>query len=189
MLNSFYLQEDGVFFLLGSVVAYLLSFPKKVFRCQLKDRDVTIEIRIENAFEISGDLVVPTNTTFDTDLDGKIPKAHSIQGEFTRRYYDSEVNHLDLDINKELSKEDCRFVEQTERKRGKKKQYPIGTVIQLKRKERIFYLIANTHINDAGVAKTSIEKPKRIISKTLVLYQRKRRKRRHCDSSFGYRKS
>ncbi len=153
------------FFALGLVSACFFSRPRKVSRFQLKDRDVTIEIRIANAFEISGDLVVPTNTTFDTDLDGRIPKAHSIQGEFTRRYYDSEVNHLDLDIDKELATEEYLFVEQTERKRGKNKQYPIGSVIQLKRKNHIFYLIANTHINDAGVAKTTIENLRESLAK------------------------
>ena len=153
------------FFALGLVFACFFSRPRKVFRFQLKDRDVTIEIRIANAFEISGDLVVPTNTTFDTDLEGRIPKAHSIQGEFTRRYYDSEVHHLDSDIDNELTNEEYRFVEQTERKRGKKKQFPIGSVIQLKRKNRIFYLIANTHINDAGVASTTIENLRESLAK------------------------
>ena len=124
---------------------------------QLKDRDITIEIRIANAFEVPGDLVVPINTTFDTDLDGRIPKANSIQGEFTRRYYDSEVHHLDLDIDKALAKENYHYEELPEKNRGKKRQYPIGTVIQLQRKERLFYLLANTHINDAGVASTTIE--------------------------------
>ena len=153
------------FFALGLVVACFFSRPRKVFRFQLKGRDVAIEICIANAFEISGDLVVPTNTTFDTDLDGRIPKAHSIQGEFTQRYYDSEVSHLDLDIDKELANEDYHFEEQTERKRGKKRRYPIGTVIQLKRSKRLFYLVANTHINDAGVASTTIDNLRESLAK------------------------
>ena len=153
------------FFGLGLVVTCFLSRPKKVFCYQLKDRDVTIEIRIADAFEISGDLVVPTNTTFDTDLEGRIPKAHSIQGEFTRRYYNSEVSHLDLDIDRELTNEDYHYEEQTERKRGKKRRYPIGTVIQLKKSDRLFYLVANTHINDAGVASTTINNLRESLAK------------------------
>ena len=39
----------------------------------------------------------------------------------------------------------------------KKRRYPIGTVIQLERSERLFYLVANTHINNDGVASTTIE--------------------------------
>ena len=153
-----FLSTKGVWFLIiGLLVACFFSRPKPVFGYQLKNRDVTIETRIADAFEISGDLVVPVNTTFDTDLDGRIPEAHSIQGKFTRKYYDSEVSHLDLDIDKELTKEDYPYEELSEKKRGKKKRYPIGTIIQLKKRERLFYLIANTHINDDGVASTTIE--------------------------------
>ena len=153
-----FLSTKGVwFFIIGLLVACFLSRSKRVFRYQLKNRDVTIEIHIANAFEVSGDLVVPINTTFDTNLDGRIPKAHSIQGEFTRRYYDSEVSHLDLDIDKELTKEDYHYEEPPEKTRGKKRRYPIGTVIQLERSNRLFYLVANTHINNAGVASTTID--------------------------------
>ena len=98
-----FLSTKGVwFYTLGFLVACFLSWPKTGVSYQLKSRDVTIEIRIADAFEVKGDLVVPTNTTFDTDLDGRIPKAHSIQGEFTRRYYDSEIRHLDLDIDEDI---------------------------------------------------------------------------------------
>ncbi|MDE0317940.1 MAG: DUF6430 domain-containing protein, partial [Candidatus Poribacteria bacterium] len=152
-------------FAIGLLIACFLSRPKKVFRCQLKGRDVTIEIRIADAFEVSGDLVVPINTTFDTDLDGRIPKAHSIQGEFIRRYYDAEVSHLDLDIDEALGKENYCYKEPPEKTRGKKRRYPIGTVIQLERKERLFYLVANTHINNNGVASTSIENLRESLAK------------------------
>ena len=167
-----FLSTKGVwFFVFGFLGACVLSRPKTGFGYQLKDRDVTIEIRIADAFEVSGALVVPINTTFDTDLDGKIPKAHSIQGEFIRRYYDSEVTHLDLDIDKELAKEDYPYEEPPEKKRGKKKRYPIGTVIQLKKRdqlkkrERLFYLVANTHINNDGVASTTIENLRESLAK------------------------
>ena len=153
-----FLSTKGVwFYTLGFLVACFLSRPKTGVSYQLKNRDVTIEIRIANAFEVPGDLVVPTNTTFDTDLDGRIPKAKSIQGEFTRRYYDSEVHHLDLDIDKALAKENYHYEELPEKDHRKKRQYPIGTVIQLERAKRLFYLVANSHINDSGVASTTIE--------------------------------
>ena len=153
-----FLSTKGVWFVIfGVLVAYFLSRPKWVFRHQLKNRDVTIEIHIADAFEVPGDLVVPTNTTLDTDLDGRIPKAHSIQGEFTRRYYDSEVSHLDLDIAEALAKEDYSYEEPPEKTRGKKRRYPIGTVIQLEKSKRLFYWVANTHINNAGVASTTTE--------------------------------
>lgn len=155
--GSFLSKQGWWFSAIGLLIAYFLSRPKRAFHYQLKNRDVTVEIHIADAFEVSGDLVVPTNTTFDTDLDGRIPKARSIQGEFTRRYYDSEVSHLDLDIAEALAKEDYRYEEPPEKTRGKTRRYPIGTVIQLEQSKRLFYLVANTHINNAGVASTTTE--------------------------------
>ena len=101
---------------------------------QIKDRDITIEIHIANAFEVTGDLVVPINTTFDTDFDGRIPKANSIQGEFTRRYYESAVHHFDLDIDKALAKENYQY-KLPEKRRGKKKtiSYWYGNSVAEKR--------------------------------------------------------
>ena len=153
-----FLSTKGTwYYILGFLVACFLSRPRTVISSQLKDRDITIEIRIANAFDVPGDLVIPTNTTFDTDFDGRIPKANSIQGEFTRRYYDSEIHHLDLDIDRALSKEDYQYEELPKRNRGKKRQYPIGTVIQLQRRNRLFYLVANSHIKENGVANTTME--------------------------------
>ena len=155
--KSFLCVHGVWFFMLGVLFVCFLDRPKRVFVYQLRERDVAIEIHIADAFEVSGDLVVPINTTFDTDLDGRIPKARSIQGEFTRRYYDSNVSHLDLDIAEALAKEDYSYEEPPEKTRGKKRRYPIGTVIQLEQSKRLFYLVANTHINDAGVASTTTE--------------------------------
>ena len=157
--------KGAYFFTLGLLIACLLSRPKTTIAYQLKNRDVTIEIRIANAFDVSGNLVVPINTTFDTDFDGRIPQAHSIQGEFTRRIYDSEVSHLDLDINRELAKENYLYKEPPEKTRGKKRQYPIGTVIQLKKRGKLFYLVANSHINNHGVASVSIENLRESLAK------------------------
>ena len=153
------------FFAVGFLVACYLNRPKVLISHQLKDRDITIEIRIANAFEVPGDLVVPINTTFDTDFEGRIPKANSIQGEFTRRYYDSAVHHLDLDIDQALAEENYQYEELPEKNRGKKRQYPIGAVIQLQRKERLFYLVANSHINKDGVASTTIENLRESLAK------------------------
>ena len=160
------LSTKGYWFVvIGFLIAFILSRPKTVFRYQLKNRDVTIEVRIANAFKVSGDLVVPINTTFDTDFDGKIPKAQSIQGKFTRCYYESELSHLDLDINTAMGREDYPYKELPQKKVGKTRQYPIGAVIQLNRKNRLFYLLANTHINNNGVANTTIENVRESLAK------------------------
>ena len=152
------LSTKGIWFLaIGFLFALVFSCPKTVFAYQLGNRDTTIEVRIADAFKVAGALVVPINTSFDTDLDGRIPQADSIQGEFTRRYYDSDVSHLDLDIDKQLDKEGYSYEELTQEKHGKKRKYAIGTVIQLTKRNRLFYLVANTHINNAGVANTTIE--------------------------------
>ena len=162
---SVYLSKGYWFVGLGFLNALFLSRPKTVFSYQLNNRDVTIEVHIANVFQVAGDLVVPINTTFDTDFDGKIPQASSIQGEFTRQIYESELSHLDLDIGTALAREDYPYTELPQKKVGKNRQYPIGAVIQLKRKNRLFYLLPNTHINNDGVANTTIENVRESLAK------------------------
>ena len=158
--ESFLSTKGFWFFIIVFLITCCLTRPKTAFSYQLNNRDVTIEIRIADAFKVPGALVVPTNTTFDTDLDGNIPTADSIQGEFTRQYYDSEVHHLDLDIQKALAEENYAHDKLPQKKTGKNKQYPMGTVIQFKRAGRLFYLVANSHINDGRRASTNIENVK-----------------------------
>ncbi|MBM3298392.1 MAG: hypothetical protein FJY85_00380 [Deltaproteobacteria bacterium] len=141
-----------LFLLLGAASAVYSSRPRSSFSYKLSGRDVVIEVLVADAFRVPGALVVPTNTTFDTDLEGRISRAPSIQGRFLRDYYDSNLEHLDLDIEKQLELERYAYSDTADDKPGKRRRYEIGTVIRLQKQGRLFYLLALTHISPEGRA-------------------------------------
>ena len=128
-------------------------WPKRCFSCQLAGRDVTIEIRIKDAFDIDGSLIVPCNTTFDTDLSGNISRANSVQGRVLRDFYLRRLDHLDQDLKKSL--EGIPHERAPDSKPGKKNIYQVGTVALLEQKERTFYFLALSTINMHGRAQTT----------------------------------
>jgi len=146
-----------LFLVLGIVSAVYSSRPRNSFSYKLEGRDVVIEILITDAFRVPGALIVPVNTTFDTDLGGRILKAPSIQGRFLRDYYDSNFEHLDLDIEKQIEIENYSHLKIIDDKPGKRKQFEIGTVVRLEKQDRLFYLLALTHINQEGRASCTKE--------------------------------
>ena len=132
--------------------AKMLSVSKR-----LDETDVLIEIRVDNIFNIEDAVfVISTNTTFDTDTSsGGLISKDSLQGQFTEEYYDS-VEHLDHDLERELANQKFTLLE--DNRRGKRKRYEIGTVVELQPKGQVAYWIAIADTNEHGVPAGSFEK-------------------------------
>ncbi len=155
------LREFGAWFILFSVVCTLvMRRPQLSISSKLFGRDIEIEIRVGDIFEIEGGCVISTNTTFDTDIDHGLIAKDSIQGQFTTRYYNS-ISHLDLDLEDALG-EYC-FESLTERRPGKDRRYPIGTIVQLRPNNKAVYLVAIADINEHGNARTSFDNVKKCL--------------------------
>lgn len=121
---------------------------------RLKGRDVLIEIRVGDIFSLPGSIVVPTNRTFDTELSADLISQKSIQGAFTKKYYDN-VTHLDHDINCLL--EGIPYEEEGSEKIGKKHLYPVETCIKLSAKGVNAYWVAIAKLNNHGRAQGAVE--------------------------------
>ena len=126
--------------------------PVTVVRHRLKDRDVWIEIRIGDIFEIKGSLAISTNTTFDTARG--IISPGSLQGQFANRYYDNET-HLDQDLEVALMGQE--FEQLDDGRNGKTRRYRIGTVAMIQPKQRTVYMVAIADMNIHGVASGSLD--------------------------------
>ena len=124
---------------------------------KLSGRDIEIEIRVGNIFDISGAYVLSTNTTFDTDIDQGLIAEESIQGQFTRKYYQS-ISHLDHDLETALC--DHSFETLSDQRQGKNRRYRIGTIVQLKPNNETIYLIAIADINEHGIAQSTFDNVK-----------------------------
>ncbi len=121
---------------------------------RLNGRDVIIEIRVGNIFKMQGSIVVPTNRTFDTEVSSGLISARSIQGAFTKKYYEN-MTHLNHDIECALT--GIGFEEESIEKIGKKRLYPLGTCIKLSTKDITSYWLAIARLNKHGTAQGTAE--------------------------------
>lgn len=132
----------------GLCLAFALwkAWPRSSLIRRLNGRDVQIEIRIGDMFSMSGALIIPTNTTFDTQVSPEIISERSVQGQFTRQYYDS-IPHLDTDIAAKITSDGYNGQQDAAKTFGKQTRYPIGTVIKIAPKQRPAYLVATAEFN------------------------------------------
>ena len=128
------------------VVTLALQRPLISISHRLTGRDVLIEARIGDILGMPGDLIVTTNTTFDTDP--TIIAQTSIQGQFTKKFYGGNHQHLDADIINALTGK--AYDTLAGNRKGKGNRYPIGTVAKVSQNQRTFYLLASVHMNEHG---------------------------------------
>ena len=139
-----------------SLICFLRNCLKTLQVSQkLGKTDISIEIRVDDIFDIEGAYIIGTNTTFDTNMADGLISGDSLQGQFTERFYD-DVKYLDVDLENELREEVYEEIEN--KPRGKTKQYEVGTVVRLQVKGQTTYLVAISDINEHGVAASSFEK-------------------------------
>lgn len=149
------LQHHWVlFFALGIFSAVAFNWPRLRTSCRLQDRDVTIELRVGDMFGMAGDFVIGAATNFETRIANGPISPRSVQGQFTRRFYDSE-GHLEGDIRNALQGVQPERYELRENRQVP--VYPIGTVAKVTTRGRNAYFLAYTSLNDHGVAQGTFE--------------------------------
>jgi hypothetical protein len=151
-LGDIKLKAYGYHFLaLAIVIVVWTRRPLTRICYKLPGMDVKIEIRVVDIFKVPGEIVISTNTTFDTDMQSRLISENSLQGKFTQQYYDGNIGHLDSDLNQALAAAPSQQVAGP----GKTKKYDIGTVAMVKVKGRIFYLLAMADMNQHGNAQSN----------------------------------
>ena len=118
-----------VAFFVIMAIAFIKNKPKTVFTYQLRDKDNFIEIKVGDAFENHGSLVIPINDQFDVSLGGNIKKAKSLQNKLITEFYFGKEEHLASDISSKIDSS---------------KTHDIGTTIEIDQKDKTFYLLVNS---------------------------------------------
>ena len=158
-------------FVLGVVWAFWTSKPRTSIAHMLSGRDVTLEIAVGDALSFSGDLVVGSNTTFDTEVSKRLISRDSVQGQFLAKYYANDHDMLDGEIREQLC--DLPGKELAGNRVGKSQRFEIGTVVQVhpdrQNPSRRAYLLAIANISERGVAQGDFEGLKRALAE-LWLY-------------------
>ena len=128
---------------------------------ELERQDISIEIRIDDIFNFEGAFIISTNTTFDTDMSNGLISEKSLQGQFTKRYYDKE-EHLDQELAAALMQE-TSTLDRT--KPRKQQRYEIGTVAKVSPRGQLVYLVAIADLNEHGVASSSLNNVRESLGK------------------------
>jgi hypothetical protein len=128
---------------------------------KIPKKDFCYEVRIGDLLNSKEDIVVSTNTTFDTDIASGLISSKSIQGQVVTRFFDGKTEELDRQIRKSLT--GVQYGEAVSP--GNKKRYPIGTVAKVSAHGKNFYFLAMAELNEHGTAQsdqsqiaTSLEK-------------------------------
>lgn len=116
-------------------------------------KDYRIDVKIADLFAEPGDLVISSNTTFDTDIASGLINVDSVQGQLSVRLFDGNTAEIDRQLAEGL-----RGVSHKIRKNapGKDREYPIGTVAAVRIPGRTFYFVAMSRLNDQGTAQSSV---------------------------------
>ena len=159
--DKFFKSHWYLFVVIGVFWGLQKSRPKlKISHC-LMNRDVIIEMCISDIFKQKGSFIIGSNTTFETDIDSGSISPDSIQGQFTKKYYD-KIDHLDKDISDELKNEKYQLLQ--DGRKGKVKKYPLGTVVKIRSKNQTAYFLAIAELNKYGNASGSFEDLKTALS-------------------------
>jgi hypothetical protein len=104
-------------------------------------------------------LVVGFTDIFDTDPgDGRVVHEQSVQAQFLRRIYDSDLKRLDADLTAALAgKPMLETVAREVKVLGKLDRYPLGTVAVLGAPRRYFFCVAYSSMSPALTARSSVD--------------------------------
>jgi len=139
--------------LIGLSAVIFTRRPVKKIRYKYPGQDLMIEVCIDDLFNVPGQKVISTNTTFDTDISSGIISMNSLQGQFTQRFYPGDLLKLDNEIEQGLH---GMLHEPIQKQGGKTKRYDFGTTVKLKLADQYFYWFAMADLNASNTAKTSL---------------------------------
>lgn len=146
----------GLIILVVLALMYVLSTRRPISRVSYKipHKDFAIEVLIGDLFKIPGEVIISTSSTFDTDMSSGLIAVTSLQGQLATNYFNGQTTEIDRQIEVSLSRE--KFTTNNKRP-GKKKEYPIGTVARVSAHNKNFYLVAMSHMDEKGNASSDLK--------------------------------
>jgi len=140
--------------LIGIIVVIITRRPVKKITYKYPGQDLKIEVRIDDLFNVDGQKIISTNTTFDTDIASGIISPNSLQGQFTQKFFPSNLSALDAELNRGLN--GLQFT-QIQKQAGKINRYDFGTTVKFNLSGQFFYWFAMADLNNNNTAKTTLQ--------------------------------
>jgi len=132
-------------FTLALIYALYTNRSKGKIELSLSDK-VKAKIFFGDLFKSNEIIVIPVNEYFDTTVDDKIISSKTVHGKFIQRFFGGNEAELKKQIKKELTRYEA-VETNSERKSGNKNKYPLGTLCEVKKGSKVFYLVALTRFN------------------------------------------
>ena len=95
--------------IVGIIAVIVANWPKRKYLFNIKNRDIKIKLKIGDLLKEKAAIVVPTNSTFDTNTENDFISINSVQGQVQNKYFKNNITTLDYLIEKEL--EDKQYIE------------------------------------------------------------------------------
>ncbi len=136
-------------------ISYVVITRRPITRVSYKlpNKDYVVEVRIGDVFDGSNDVIVSTNTTFDTSMADGLIATDSLQGQVAVQFFQSNTDEIDHQLESELANASAQ---QRDDAPGKKREYPIGTVARVRSHGRIFYFVAMSRLSANGTASSTL---------------------------------
>ena len=129
--------------------------------------DSKIKITFGDLFKQKDIIVIPVNRCFDTCADDKIISLKSVHGIFIKNVFGGNVSELENQISDSLRRQKLTPVDTNGEKQGNHDVYPYGTVAEVSKDGKIYYLIALTKMNKNNEASCDLESYYAVIIKLL----------------------
>ena len=157
----------GLIILVLLALAYVLSTRRPLSRVSYKipQKDFAVEVLIGDLFKIPGEVIISTSSTFDTDMASGLIAVSSLQGQLATNYFNGQTTDIDRQIELSLAKESFTV---NEKRPGKKKEYPIGTVARVSSHSKNFYLVAMSHMDENRNAHSDLKMVDEALEKLWV---------------------
>lgn len=145
----------GILVMIAIAIFYTLATRRPVNRVRYKvpKKDLTFEVMIGDIFNVPGEIVISSNSTFDTDMASGLISTNSLQGQLALQVFNGQTAEIDRQIEASLANDPFEI---NESRPGKKKEYPIGTVARIDAGGRRFYLLAMSHMQSTGNAYSNL---------------------------------
>lgn len=134
-----------IFLVLSIFVSIIIRRPIKSISLEFPQQDFSVEVRIADLFDVSGAVMISTNTIFEADVAGGKIAPDSLQGQFTARYFTGSQDKLADQISEAL------------KKIPGSPPYPMGTTLPINTHGKTFYFNAMAELNEQGNAISTID--------------------------------
>ena len=139
--------------LVAIMIVVVTRRPVSRISYRLPGRDYTIEVKIGDLFKEDGDVVISSNTTFDTNIASGLIASDSLQGQLALTVFRGNTDAIDRQLDVGLR--NIPYIDRVDAP-GKTREYPIGTVAKVSVPGKNYYFVAMSRLNEHGTAKSTV---------------------------------